>query len=481
MIEEIENLESIYKRHSLNNHQVIILDCTGRKSKLRDTEFGNEDSNMEIIPLESALHINFRAIFDNLDKSLLYSAMKNNENIKLSEIVSSRTVSEDGYKMVTIPIFITKNLAELFDLNYPNINKQPLTPFRAPGKEIPDEIFKVISSIIGSLLMEDWYIDFKSIEIKKIEITCGYSKTRSKSNFVCLGDSAVHLAYYKSLNFGLKHALDFFITLSNNVLISRDNILLYNDEFIIDEFQKLHSTLNPVSIKRTISANTVLVITKILYNGVYKFCLTNNQTEQMTSNFGVRESSIDNYLKQVNEELKNWNFLLNEFEQKRYKDIQEVIKSNCRKKQMFEYVSDFIWLNGKSPIKISELLSKLFYGYCLFKSDHEFFNACIKILRKFLIIETHQKNDFESSFKNLIELYSFSFGVNHVNTKNNLLNELRNVFSEEDYVKKIEKLIRCKSNTLVHDGDVKFIFIIKCLNVILEYLEDFNKDANNNH
>ena len=58
--------------------------------------------------------------------------------------------------------------------------------------------------------MRGWRIKWESVAIKKIEITCGYAIKRSDKRYVCLGDSATHFAYYRSLNFGLETALDFF-------------------------------------------------------------------------------------------------------------------------------------------------------------------------------------------------------------------------------------------------------------------------------
>lgn len=63
--------------------------------------------------------------------------------------------------------------------------------------------------------MEDWQIDWSSVVIKKINITCGYAKGRSRDRFICLGDSAAHFAYFKSLNFGLKHGFEFMRTLAS--------------------------------------------------------------------------------------------------------------------------------------------------------------------------------------------------------------------------------------------------------------------------
>lgn len=64
----------------------------------------------------------------------------------------------------------------------------------------------MIYSLFCALAMENWEVDWKSVLLKKINITCGYAFNRSKDRYVCLGDSAAHFAYFKSLNFGLKHA-----------------------------------------------------------------------------------------------------------------------------------------------------------------------------------------------------------------------------------------------------------------------------------
>lgn len=53
--------------------------------------------------------------------------------------------------------------------------------------------------------MEEWDIDWSSVVLKKINITCGYAIRRSYDRYICMGDSAAHFAYFKSLNFGLKH------------------------------------------------------------------------------------------------------------------------------------------------------------------------------------------------------------------------------------------------------------------------------------
>lgn len=337
IIEEVSTFDELYDRHQSNNP--IIIDCTGRHSKLRVNKFGQDSENMVVIPLESAMHINFRAIFNTLHKDTLYSAMKNNDDIRLTEIVASKKKSHDDFKNITIPVFISKKLAAIFDEYFPHINRDPLTPFHSSNRcdYIPDELFKTISSILGSLILENWIIDFKSISIKKIEITCGYSKTRSKFCNICLGDSAVHLAFYKSLNFGLKHSLDFFTLLSGYNGLS-DHVLSYNlnlnNSDILEDFKRKNPSLNPIYVRNTASRNVFLVVTKVLRYGAYSFCISNHETQQLTSMLGVNESEIEEILYQLNKNLKNWNSLLEKFEQKRTHDINEVIENNCRQKKM---------------------------------------------------------------------------------------------------------------------------------------------------
>lgn len=174
---EVNTFDEVYASHKSN--KPLILDCTGRKSPLRINKFGEDSENMEIIPLESAMYINFRAVFDKLKLDILYPSMKNDDNIKLSQIVASKKSDSENdlFKNVTIPIFISENLAQVFDKNCPDINREPLMPFKYQKtyQVIPAEIFQTLTSVLTPLLMEDWLIDFESISIKKIEITCGYA------------------------------------------------------------------------------------------------------------------------------------------------------------------------------------------------------------------------------------------------------------------------------------------------------------------
>jgi flavin-dependent dehydrogenase len=55
VLKEVASFDELFAEHKSN--QPIIIDCTGRKSVLRTTQFGEDDVNMEVIPLESAMHI----------------------------------------------------------------------------------------------------------------------------------------------------------------------------------------------------------------------------------------------------------------------------------------------------------------------------------------------------------------------------------------------------------------------------------------
>lgn len=176
--------------------------------------------------------------------------------------------------------------------------------------------YQIISSLLGSLIIDGCNIDLNSVEVKKIEISCGYAKKRSKNNYVCLGDSAVHLAFFRSLNLGLKHALEFFIKLS------------------------------------TLQANV--------------------------------QASKDNECKGqvVNELNQTWGNLLADFEAKRDEDIKNEVDSNKMKSVLYDHLSWFIDINGKSFIKISELARAAIGKYPLFHKDFEFFLECFKARRE---------------------------------------------------------------------------------------------------
>lgn len=51
--------------------------------------------------------------------------------------------------------------------------------------------------------------------------------------------------------------------------------------------------------------------------------------------------------------------------------------SNRNKKAGTEVVAYFIWLNGLSPIKLSETISLMANGYYLEKKDFEYFGETI--------------------------------------------------------------------------------------------------------
>lgn len=479
--EEVKSFAQLYERHQANNP--IIIDCTGRNSVLRMNEFGEDKDNIIDIPLESAMHINFRAKFETFGKTILYSAMKNNENIRLSEIVASRKKTDDGYKSVTIPVFISKHLANEFDARYPNINKKPLAPFK-DVENIPDEIFQAISSIIGTLIMEDWAIDFESIVVKKIEITCGYSKTRSRHRYVCLGDSSVYLAFYKSLNFGLKHALDFFTYLTDypGLVVSNKNqfTLSWSNLEVLEVFKKKHPGLNPVYVRQTVGRNSYLVVTKILFYGCYYFNLTTLRSEQLTGNMGINEADINNVLIELNRSLNEWGNLMEKFETKRLNELKEEIDSNQRKKRLFDYLSDLIWLNSKSPLKISETMSKISNGYALYEQDHEFIHKCLVILKDFYSLDKKyfslSSDVLCSEIERLLGMYVERMFVSNKRKKMDLLGRLKDVFDHsnevpfEEKVEKAQKILDGNKDLAETGSDVQFIFIIKCVDIIIDHI-----------
>ncbi|GFQ65475.1 uncharacterized protein TNCT_395021 [Trichonephila clavata] len=108
---EVESFEELYKEHKASDP--IILDCTGRNSKLRINEFGPDIVSS---PLQHAMYVNFKAkITDNM--SSLYQVMKYMRNIKLTEVVLSKRKDKDGFSDVTLPVFITDELARVLIKN----------------------------------------------------------------------------------------------------------------------------------------------------------------------------------------------------------------------------------------------------------------------------------------------------------------------------------------------------------------------------
>lgn len=81
--------------------------------------------------------------------------------------------------------------------------------------------------------MRGWKIKWNSVAIKKIVITCGYAVKRSHQKYICLGDSATHFAYYRSLNFGLETALDFFKTLTSYPNLQFERRGKFNEKQIV--------------------------------------------------------------------------------------------------------------------------------------------------------------------------------------------------------------------------------------------------------
>lgn len=378
IIREIESFEELHEEHK--NLDPIILDCTGRNSKLRINEFGPDQDNIVTTPLQYAMYVNFKAkVTDNI--SSLYQVMKYIKNIKLTEVVVSKSKDNNGFSDITLPVFITDELAEVFNREYPNINREPLNPFNSQDP-VPDNIFLPISSLLGNLIMDGCSVDLNSVKVKKIEISCGYAKKRSKDNHVCLGDSAIHLAFFRSLNLGLKHALQLFIKLS----MLQANVQAPKDDEIIKQFKEHYPHLHPIKVYPTVARNVFLVVTKVTRYGCFSYCLTNHERKRLTSRLGVRESQISNILKELSENLSTWNNILADFETKRDEDIKKEIHSNKTKSVLYDHLSWFIDINGKSFIKISELARAVRGKYSLYREDFEFLLKCFKARRDIIAI-----------------------------------------------------------------------------------------------
>ncbi|WP_253299871.1 MBL fold metallo-hydrolase, partial [Wolbachia endosymbiont of Chironomus riparius] len=373
VIREVNSFEELRKEHKDSNP--IILDCTGKNSKLRMGEFGSDESNLVITPLQHAMYINFKAKITDRVPSL-YQVMKYVKNVKLTEAVISKCKDANGFSNVTIPIFITEELALIFDREFPDINRNPLNPFNS-SNPLSDSIFFPISSVLGNLIVDDCDINLNSVEVKKIEIGCGYAKHRSKDNCVCLGDSAIHLAFFRSLNVGLKHALELFIKLS----MLKSNVETLKESEIIKEFKAHHPHLRPINVYPTNAQNVFLVVTKVINYECFSYCLTNHKRERLTPHSGVYKSQISDILKELNDNLR-WSNLLANFEAKRDEDINSEIQSNKTKSILYDYLSWFIDINGKSPIKISETARAIKGKDVLHHKDFEFLLKCFKARRE---------------------------------------------------------------------------------------------------
>lgn len=357
---------------------VLILDCTGRNSKLRELIFGSDEVNVVTTPLQNAMYITFKSKFAN-DTSL-YQVMKNVSSIKLTEVVVSKNKDADGFANVTIPVFITSKLARCFDEEFPDINRKPLNPFQS-SIPVPDTIFFPVSSIIGNLLVDDCYVDLNSVKVKKIVISCGYANIRSKSYFICLGDAAAHLAFFKSLNLGLKHAFELFIHLS---MFTKDTAPSVDYDDIMKQFSYHNPHLNPIKVYPTRARNLFFIITRVVWYGCFTFCTTNQKTTRLIDVTGGTEREVYVLITKYNEKLSRWDDSLKDFEEKREVDMQSEISSNKFKNISFEFASLFIDINGKSVFKISEVLREVSGRHSLYRKDFDFFLKCFKMRREVL-------------------------------------------------------------------------------------------------
>lgn len=433
-VNSFEELKNEYK-----NSNPIILDCTGKNSKLRMNEFGSDDINLVSTPLTHAMILNFKANVINRNLSL-YQVMKHTENIKLAEIVVSKVKDENGFSNVTIPIFISNELALVFDTKYPDINRNPLNPFTTT-ENVPEMIFFPICCVLGNILVDGSEIDLSSVKVKKIEIGCGYAIQRSKDNLICLGDSAIHLAFFRSLNLGLKHALELFIKLS----MLQPNVQSLNG--VLEEFKKHYPHLNPVRIYPTNARNVFFIVTKVMWYGCFGYCLTNHKRERLTPVQGIRENQIEEVYKKFNKSISVWSNLLMSFEAQREEDIQLEVQNNRTKNIQFDYLAWFIELNGKSFfIRFSEMARLVNGKIPLQKCEFEFIHKCFKARK-------NGKYSIINAIKNYLELTG-----NDEFVQLKMICDIPN-FSEEEKISKIQLM----SNLMLNDGTIKrrFSSVIK--------------------
>lgn len=334
--------------------------------------FGFDELNLVSIPLQNAMYINFKANIT--ERVSLYQTLKHIKTVKLGELVIGNDKDANGFCNVTLPVFIADEVAKAFDKEFPDINKNPINPFNATSP-VSETIFFPISSLIGNLIADGCLVNLNTVSVNKIVLYCGYARKRSNDIYVCLGDSAAYLAFSKSLNLGLKHALDLFVRLS----IKYHHVQVQNN--VLEQFKVDNPTLNAIRFYPTEGNNVYLVVTKVIYYGCYSYCLTNRKTERLTSSLGVYESQIDEIHKKLNEELSSWSSLLIHFEVMRDREITNEIRSNQGTNMRYDQLSWLIGINGKSFIKISELSRAASGKYSLYTKDFKFLEQCFVVRR----------------------------------------------------------------------------------------------------
>ncbi|APR98246.2 FAD-dependent oxidoreductase [Wolbachia endosymbiont of Folsomia candida] len=481
---EVNSFEEVYEKHK--DSDPIILDCTGAKSKLRTNAFDGDEDNMVTIPLQHAMYINFKA--KNVKPTALHQVMKNVGDIKLADIVASQ--SEDEITNVTIPVFISDELARAFDKNYPKINQNPLKPFQT-ADQVPDEILHPISSIISTLVLKGWEVDLSSVVVKKIEIDCGYAKKRSNDNYICLGDAAVHLAFFRSLNLGLEHALKFFVALSNYHQGTEEQVL--SDKEVIKQFKRDNPHLNPIEVHKAKGRNSYLVVTKAMRHGCFHYCLTNHKTEKLTGFFGIGRTHVSGELEKLNNRLDNWKTVLEEFELERDRDIKNEIKGNKRKNVRYNFLARLISGFTGPSAAVSESMKEKAYVKLLYSQNYESFLGYFKILKGCGILDQnvdkkktidfvakllneykqpHKETEsktllgkirsfFYKCIKKVREFITNIFSNNNLK-KNELLNKLTNICEDntcsvEDKINSINTLVEKIGSFIKSDVELNFV------------------------
>ncbi len=330
--------------------------------------------------------------------------MKNEEQIKLAGLISSKEKDDSNLTNVTITAIVAEEFADLFDRQYPDTNKNPLKPFTSSNK-IPDEILQTISALINQLMIQGSSIELDSVTVKKIGVSCGYAKEGSKDRFICLGDSAAYLAYFRSLNVGLSHALEFFTTLSSYCKtegVVTDTALFdklsfnklapidRSDEQIIAQFYKDIKILKQgavskvIEVHKTIRKDHYLIVTKGVRYGCFSYDIASHNIKRLTELTGINKKEIHDEPNNLNKKLENWSNTLLEFETEKQNSIDREIGGNKIKQFQYNSIAAVIWLKSKLPTHFSETYSRIRRGYSIYSEDNRFFFECFKKLRKYI-------------------------------------------------------------------------------------------------
>lgn len=272
------------------------------------------------------------------------------------------------------------------------------------------------------LVVEDWDIDWASVAIKKIEITCGYARERSRGQIVCLGDSAAHFAYYKSLNIGLNHAAKFFEMLTEYSQIEM-KLPPFKEEEIKSIFRKSSPLLAFYSAAPSLFPCKYYITTKAVLYGAFVLDLRNLLARKLDIiPCSSREKAADHFKNYESEKVKeeSWKQWIGRYEEWRLSVIKKVVAQNSMKNNNTNIIGKVIQINNLSPIRISETFSYLTKGYSLKAQDFVFFDENLNIL----VPSVSQKQFFvralSESLRKVMDYYEGDVPLSFVQFTNNV-------------------------------------------------------------